>query len=91
MYAATATPPGVGSPSTLAAAAQQKPTLLDRLGETLHVSHYIPRNEQAYCHWVERFISFQHDRHPCEMGRPESNVPLSHQAAQKKVSAATHG
>ncbi len=90
MYAATATPPEAHSPSTLAAPAQQKPTPLGRLGETLQASHYSPRTE-TYCHRVERFISFQHDRHPCEMGRHEINVPLSDQAAQKKVSASMHG
>ncbi len=89
MYAATATPAESRFRSTLAVAAQQKPTPPGCLGETLHASHYNPRTEQAHCHRVKGFISFHHDRHPAELGELGINVPLTDPAGQKKVSAST--
>jgi hypothetical protein len=65
------------------------PKLMDQLHEALQSRHYSRRTEQAYCHWVRRFIFFHNVRHPAEMAEPESNAFLTHPAAKEKVSAST--
>ena len=67
----------------------RKPKLLDRLHQALRSRHYSRRTEQAYCHWVKRFIYFHNIRHPAEMAEPEINAFLTHLAVKGKVSAST--
>ena len=71
------------------APAPHQPKLLDRLREVLRSRHYSRRTEQAYCHWVKRFIFFHHVRHPAGMAEPEINSFLTHLAIKEKVSAST--
>lgn len=65
------------------------PKLLDQLRESLRVRHYARRTEEAYCHWVKRYIYFHGVRHPREMAEPEINAFLTHLAVKDKVSAST--
>ena len=65
------------------------PKLPDRLREALRTRHYSRRTEQAYCHWIKRFILFNNVRHPQEMAEPEINAFLTHLAIKEKVSAST--
>jgi hypothetical protein len=59
-------------------------TLLDRLSKALHARHYSRRTEQAYCHWVKRFIFLFHNVcHPGEMAEPEINAFLTHLAVKE--------
>ncbi|BFU95772.1 MAG: integron integrase [Nitrospira sp.] len=51
--------------------------------------HYSRRTEQAYSHWVARFLHFHQGRDPAEMAEPDINQFLSHLALQEKVSAST--
>jgi len=44
--------------------------LLDMVRERIRVKHYSLRTEDAYLHWIRRFIFFHAKRHPREMGRP---------------------
>ena len=81
--------PGHPSGSDTLHPAGRHPKLLDRLGEALHARHYSRRTEQAYCHWVKRFIFFHNVRHPGEMAEPEINAFLTHLAVKEKVSAST--
>ena len=67
----------------------RKPKLLDRLHQALRSRHYSRLTEQAYCHWVKRFIYFHNIRHPAEMAEPEINAFLTHLAVKGKVSAST--
>ncbi len=67
----------------------QPPKLMDRLQGALRSRHYSRRTEQAYCHWVKRFIYFHSVRHPAEMAEPEINAFLTHLALEEKVSAST--
>ena len=69
--------------------APQKPKLLDRVREALRSRHYSRRTEEAYCHWIKRFIFFHHVRHPAEMAESEINAFLTHLAVKEKVSAST--
>ena len=69
--------------------AKQQPKLLDRLREALRSRHYSRHTEQAYCHWVKRFIFFHKVRHPAAMAEPEINAFLTHLAIKERVSAST--
>jgi len=78
-------PPGRNAPAVPARA----PKLMDQLNEALRSRHTSRRTEQAYCHWVRRFIFFHNVRHPAEMAEPEIHALLTHPAVKEKVSAST--
>jgi hypothetical protein len=65
------------------------PKLMDRPYEAFRSRHYNRRKEQAYGHWVKRFIVFHNVRHPAEMAESEINAFLTHLAVREKVSAST--
>jgi integron integrase len=66
-----------------------KPRLLDQLHKAIRVRHLSPRTEEAYRHWIKRYIVFHGKRHPLEMGEGEINAFLSHLAVRERVSAST--
>ena len=68
---------------------QPKPKLLVRVREAIRLRHYSPRTEEAYLHWIRRYIFFHKVRHPAEMGPSEINAFLSHLAVGEHVSAST--
>ena len=46
--------------------------LFDQVHLACRAKHYSPRTEEAYTHWIERFLRFHHDKagrwtHPEEM------------------------
>jgi len=43
---------------------QAAPRLYDRIVEVLRVRHYSRRTEEAYVHWIRRYIEFHRLRHP---------------------------
>ena len=45
--------------------------LLEQVREVIRVKHYSIRTEEAYVHWIKRFIFFHGKRHPREMGAKE--------------------
>lgn len=59
------------------------------LHTALKARHYSRRTEQAYGHWVARFLHFHPGRHPAEMAEPDINRFLTHLAVTEKVSAST--
>ena len=65
------------------------PKLLDQLRAALRLRHRSPRTENAYVHWVRRFIRFHGLRHPRELGRDEITAFLTDLAVQRRVSAST--
>ncbi|KAF7597870.1 MAG: integrase [Candidatus Dactylopiibacterium carminicum] len=65
------------------------PKLLDQLRDRLRLKHYSIRTEQAYLHWVKRFILFHGKRHPAEMGKDEVEAFLTSLAVARNVAAAT--
>jgi integron integrase len=69
--------------------ASGSPKLLARLHEAIRVRHLSHRTEEAYRHWIRRYLFFHHLRHPSEMGETEINAFLTHLAVQEKVSAST--
>lgn len=65
------------------------PKLLDQVRSILRLKHYSIRTEQAYLHWIKRFILFHSKRHPSDMAEPEVTAFLSHLAVDKIVSSST--
>ncbi|HEX9594218.1 MAG TPA: phage integrase N-terminal SAM-like domain-containing protein, partial [bacterium] len=65
------------------------PKLLDQVCDALRVRHLSRRTEEAYRHWIRRYILFHHKRHPREMGEKEVADFLSALAVQGNVSAST--
>jgi len=67
----------------------QPPKLLDRVRDRIRLKHYSLRTEEAYVHWIKRFIFFHGKRHPREMGAAEVEKFLTHLAVAGRVSAST--
>ncbi|MBI4514836.1 MAG: integron integrase [Deltaproteobacteria bacterium] len=76
--------PAAGRPS-----AAPKPRLHDKVREDIRTRHYSYRTEEAYVHWIKRFILFHGKRHPAEMGAAEVSAFLSSLATAAHVSAST--
>ena len=63
----------------------EKPKLLDDIRTVLRLKHYSIRTEQAYIHWITRFIFFHHKRHPKDMRETEIRNFLSYLATYEFV------
>jgi integron integrase len=57
--------------------------------EKIRTRHLAYRTEQAYLHWIRRYVQFHNRRHPREMGSPEVEAFLTHLAVDAKVGAST--
>ena len=76
-------------PVTPVPAPDRKPRLLEQVHDTMRMLHYSRRTEEAYVHWIRRFIYWSGKRHPASMGQPEVTAFLSHLASERDVAAAT--
>ena len=63
--------------------------LLDQVRDKIRAKHYSIRTEEAYLHWMKRFILFHRKRHPRDLGAKEVEAFLSHLAVAGNVSAST--
>jgi len=68
---------------------EQAPRLLDQVRDAIRLRHYSRRTEQAYVHWVRRYVLFHGKRHPRTLGAPEVESFLSALATDRQVSAST--
>jgi len=59
------------------------------VSEAIRRRHYSRRTEQAYVHWIKRFIFFHGKRHPEQLNGPEVEAFLTHLAKKERVAAAT--
>jgi site-specific recombinase XerD len=66
-----------------------QPKLIDQVRNAIRLKHYSLRTEEAYWHWIKRFILFHNKRHPNDMGETEITEFLTYLAVQKKVAAST--
>src|SRR5438093_13644107 len=82
----TSTPTSTPPPTSVDSS---KPKLLDRVRQAIRVRHYSRRTEEAYTHWIVRYIRFHGMRHPAEMGAAEINQFLSDLAVNGHVAAST--
>jgi hypothetical protein len=69
--------------------APRQPRLLDQVRERCRVKHYSLRTEQAYIHWIRRFILFHGKRHPRDMGAAEVEAFPTHLAVKDDVAPST--
>jgi len=69
--------------------ATNRPSLLDVVRSTCRVHHYSPRTEEAYLHWIVRYLRFHDLRHPRDLGPDDAVRFLSHLATDRHVAAAT--
>src|SRR5690349_9048760 len=60
---------------------------LDQCREVSRFKRFSPRTEEAYVHWIRRFILWSGKRHPQDLGEPEVREFLTHLAVQEKVAA----
>lgn len=65
------------------------PRLLDRVRAAVRTRHYSVRTENAYVHWIRRYIVFDGKRHPETLGAAEIESFLSALAVDGKVAAST--
>lgn len=75
--------------SDSAASAATRPRLLDQVRETIRRKYYSRSTEEAYVHWIKRFIYFTGKRHPATLGEVEVTAFLSDLAVRRRVAAAT--
>ena len=78
-------PGGAGVPACV----PPKRKLLDRVRDAIRTRHMSPRTEEAYVHWIRRYIFFHRKRHPAEMGPEEITQFLTALAVERQVSAST--
>lgn len=63
--------------------------LLDEVREQIRLRHYSIRTEQAYLHWIKKYILFHNKRHPNQMGQLQITQLLSYLAVNCHVAAST--
>lgn len=63
--------------------------LIDQVRIGIRKKHYSYRTEQAYVHWIKRYIFFNDKKHPKEMGEKEIARFISHLAINRSVAAST--
>ncbi len=64
-------------------------TILRVLHDRIVAKHYSARTEEAYAHWVRRYVRFHQRRHPRELGVEQVRDFLTHLARDEQVSAST--
>lgn len=66
-----------------------KPRLYDRIVEVFRVHHYSKRTEQAYVHWIRKYVEFCAPAHPRQLAEVDVNRFLTHLAVKEHVAAST--
>ena len=65
------------------------PRLMEQVRAEIRARHYSRRTEDAYVHWIRRFIVFQGRRHPRDLGSPEISAFVTWLAMERRVAAST--
>lgn len=63
--------------------------LLDQVRSAIRTRHYSIRTEQAYLHWIKRYIYFHRLKHPRTLNTRHVAEFLTHLAVDRKVAAST--
>jgi site-specific recombinase XerD len=66
-----------------------EPKLLARLHEAIRLRALSRRTEEAYRHWIIRFVRFHDMRHPATLGVDDVRAFLSHLAVVGNVAPST--
>ena len=78
-----------GSPQVLGQEGKPAPRLRQLVHEAMRRRYFSRRTEEAYVHWIKRFIFFSGRRHPAELGEAEVTAFLNYLAVDRKVAPAT--
>jgi len=62
---------------------------MDRVRQAIRARHRSRRTEEAYVHWIRRYIVFHGKAHPSTMGAREISAFLTWLAVRQHVSAST--
>ena len=68
---------------------RRQPGLLAQVRDAIRTKHYSIRTEEAYVHWIRRFILFHDKRHPRDMGVEEIRQFITDLAVAQHVAAST--
>ncbi len=68
---------------------ERKYRLMEKVRRCLRERRFSVRTENAYVHWIRRFIIFHDRRHPKDMGAEEVRRFLGDLAVNQKVAAST--
>lgn len=77
------------STSYLPASQSPTPRLLDLVRARIRFKHYSLRTEQAYVDWIRRYIRFNRNRHPSDLGHEAVVAFLTYLATDLNVAAST--
>ena len=66
-----------------------RPKLLDRVRAEIRARHYSRRTEEAYVHWIRRYIVFHGKQHPSYLVAADVTAFLASLAIEKSVAAST--
>lgn len=77
------------TPEMSSATISRPPRLLDAARDAIRRRHYSYRTEQAYLHWMKRFILFSGKRHPRELVALEVIAFVNHRALERQMAAST--
>lgn len=69
--------------------AAQPKKLQQLVADAIAVRHYSKRTNEAYWHWIKRFVLWSGKRHPRDMGQTEVGEFLTWLASDQGVSAST--
>ena len=64
-----------------------RPRLLDRVRAEIRARHYSRRTEEAYVHWIRRYILFHGKRHPSELSAAHVTAVLTSLATSASVAS----
>ncbi len=67
----------------------EAPKLLDQVSEAIRARHYSRRTEEAYVHWIRKYILFHGKRHPRELNATHVTAFLTSLAVKQRVSSST--
>jgi integron integrase len=62
---------------------------MDRVRQTCRLHHFSRRTEEAYCHWIRRFIVHHGRQHPDALSHDHVEAFLTSLASDRHVSAST--
>ena len=65
------------------------PRLMEQVRAEIRARHYSRRTEDAYVHWIRRYIVFHGRRHPRDLGAPEISTFVTWLAVERRVAAST--
>jgi integron integrase len=67
----------------------RQPRLLEQLHNAIRLRNFSKRTEEAYRHWIIKYIRHNNMQHPAKMGATEVTAFLSWLATDQQVSAST--